>query len=130
MDLHSSIPNEHIGAIIGAIASHSSDSIMVTEPGPGTPIIYVNEAFTALTGYAAEDVVGKSPSLLQGPQTDKSVLERLGADKAAGRVFEGEAINYRSDCSTFLMHWRVVPVTDASGKPAYYVAFQREACTG
>ena len=126
MTLSSSVPSEHLAAIIDAAASHSFDSVMVTEGGPGTPILYVNEAFSALTGYAAEEVLGKSPGLLQGPETDKAVLARLRDDMAAGRVFEGETVNYRGNGSAFVMRWRVIPVTGASGKPAYYVAIQRE----
>jgi PAS domain-containing protein len=54
------------------------------------------------------------------------VLERLKQDLATGRVFEGQAINYRKDGSSFVMHWRVMPVCAADGTPVYYVAVQQE----
>jgi hypothetical protein len=46
---------------------------------------------------------------------------------ASGRVFEGKAVKYRKDGSSFTMWWRVIPVTGNSAQPMYFVAFQREA---
>jgi PAS domain S-box-containing protein len=112
--------------ILDGIVSNSLCSVMVTEAAPDTPIVYVNEAFSALTGYAAADVIGKSPRLLQGPKTDQGVLDRLRDDLAAGRVFEGKAVNYKSDCSDFVMFWRVFPVLDQDEKPVFFVALQEE----
>jgi len=43
-------------------------------------IIYVNQAFTDLTGYSADEVLGKTPGLLQGPETEKTVIDRLSDD--------------------------------------------------
>jgi DNA-binding NarL/FixJ family response regulator len=60
---------------------------------PGPQIIYVNPAFTKMTGYAPEEVIGKTPHILQGPKTGPSLLSRLCKDCAAGKVFHGETIN-------------------------------------
>lgn len=126
MSLSNLLGTTHPGAALDAIADNSLTSVMVTEAAPDTPIVYVNEAFTALTGYTPGDVIGKSPRLLQGPETDASVLTRLREDLEAGRVFEGEAVNYRKDCSQFVMHWRVFPVNGTEGAHAYFVALQEE----
>ncbi|TVR83915.1 MAG: PAS domain-containing protein [Rhodospirillales bacterium] len=126
MSLSSILSTTHPGAVLDAIADNSLTSVMVTQAAPDTPIVYVNKAFTALTGYTPDDVMGKSPRMLQGPKTDEAVLARLREDLEAGRVFEGEAINYRKDCSEFLMHWRVFPVSDPEGTPIYFVALQHE----
>ncbi len=126
MQAHSAVSSEHHAAVLDALVEISFDSMMITEATSGN-IVYVNDAFTDLTGYSAEDVLGKSPSLLQGSETDESVLQRLHADMAAGHAFEGKAVNYRKDDSTFTMWWRVMPVTGSSGQPAYFVAAQRQA---
>ena len=128
MQLSQSLPAHALSAVADALITSSFDSIMVTEAGDAsshTPIIFVNEAFTVLTGYTAEEVLGKSPAFLQGPGTDRAVLDRLRDDLIAGRVFEGEATNYRKDGTAFTMHWRVVPVKEGSAKPQYYIAVQR-----
>lgn len=126
MNPSSVVSGDQIAAILDTLATCSFDSVMITEAAPHTPIVYVNEAFSRLTGYSSEEVLGQSPSLLQGPQTDETVLHRLHEDLQAGRVFEGQAINYRKDGSTFTMWWRVAPVLGTDGKPEQYLAVQRE----
>ena len=89
-------------------------------------IAYSNKAFTKLTGYDQADVIGKSPSLLQGEGTDKKVLARLKESMRKGLGdYEGSAINYRKNGTPFIMHWRVVPVK-VGGKIKAWVAIQRE----
>jgi PAS domain S-box-containing protein len=105
---------------------HSFTAVMITEAGAGYPIIYVNPAFRDLTGYEPQEVIGRSPSLLQGPGTDRSVLERLGRDIRAGRLFHGQALNYRKDGSEFMMEWKIAPVTDEDGRITHYMALQRD----
>jgi PAS domain S-box-containing protein len=63
---------------------------------PGPRIIFVNPAFTQMTGYAPEEAIGKTPRILQGPRTDKAVLRRLRQNLARGESFAGETINYAS----------------------------------
>ncbi len=127
MSVSSMLSGYHVDDVLDAIVDHSLTSVMITEAAPDTPIVYVNTAFTELTGYQPDDVIGKSPKILQGPDTDPKVLDRLREDLAAGRAFQGEAVNYRSDCSTFNMFWRVFPVSDNDGKPVYFVALQEQA---
>jgi len=127
MKAHSKVSSEHQSAVFDALVENCFDSVMIAEATPKSPIVYVNKAFTDLTGYSREEVLGKSPGFLQGAGTDASVLQQLHADMEAGRVFEGKAINYRKDGSPFVMWWRVIPVTSNAAQPSYFVAFQREA---
>ena len=64
MPLSKSVPSSDLGPIADLIISTCFDSVMVTGTTAKTPILYVNEAFTQLTGYISEEVLGKSPSLL------------------------------------------------------------------
>jgi PAS domain S-box-containing protein len=72
-------------------------------------------------------VIGKSPSILQGPDTDSEVINRLGDDLEAGRLFFGKAINYRKDGSTFMMEWKIAPIRDEKEEVTHFLAIQREA---
>jgi PAS domain S-box-containing protein len=111
--------------LLKASIEESYSSIMISEAGPGYPIIYVNPAFCELTGYDAQEVMGKSPSLLQGPKTDKAVIDRLNSDISQGRVFHGRAINYRKDGSEFMMQWKIAPIRNENDEITHYLAIQK-----
>jgi len=113
--------------LLEASMEESFNSIIITEAGPGYPIIYVNPAFCNLTGYGPHEVIGKSPSLLQGPNTDPEVVSRLSRDLNEGRLFYGKAINYRKDGSQFMMEWKIAPITNEKDEITHYLAIQREA---
>jgi len=108
---------------------HDNESviIMTSQPDPpGPEIVYVSPAFTRLTGYAPEDVIGKTPHILQGPDTDSSLLHRLCKDCATGEVFHGETINYRKDRSEIHLEWTVRPVRNENGEVTHFAAAHRD----
>jgi PAS domain S-box-containing protein len=93
---------------------------------PGPQIVYANPAFTKMTGYSIEEVIGKTPHILQGPKTDRSILSQLCEDCARGKVFHGETINYRKDRSEFHLEWTAGPVRDERGEVTHFAASQRD----
>jgi len=106
--------------------SCSFDAFMITTAEKGFPIVFINQAFTRITGYAQHECVGRSPSFLQGPKTDQVVLKRLSENIRSGTPFHGEAINYRKDGSEFIMEWKVIGFTNAHGRISHYIAIQRD----
>lgn len=115
--------------LFAALADISFDSVMVTrttDEHGASEIVYVNDRFSQLTGYTADDVLGETPGMMQGPKTDRDVLDRLEDDLANDRVFHGKTVNYRKDGSEFDIEWTVKRVMDVDGI-TYYVAVQRDA---
>ena len=113
------------GKVLQLLMEASYDSILITDTTAAAKIIYANNAFKALTGYAPSEVIGKTPRILQGPGTDRKVIARLGKALKKGGKFEGRAINYRKDGTPFIMYWRVLPVKVAT-QTKLWVAIQRE----
>jgi len=111
--------------VLQELMEASYDSILITDATQAAKIIYANNAFRTLTGYASSEVIGKTPRILQGPGTDKKVIARLGKALKKGGKFEGRAINYRKDGTPFIIYWRVMPVRIA-GKTKLWIAIQRE----
>ena len=113
--------------LLAAALASAAEAVTITVADLDEPrIVFVNAAFTELTGYAAEEVIGRTPRLLQGPRTDRRVLDEVRAGLAAGRCWSGEAINYRKDGSELWLEWRIAPVRDAAGRTAWFVATQRD----
>lgn len=105
---------------------NSFDGVMITEAGPGFPIIYVNPAFCELSGYTVAELLGKSPALLQGEKSDQNVLDELEEKIKKGDVFHGRTVNYRKGGDEFLMEWKIVPIRNDDGEIFHYLAIQRE----
>lgn len=115
-------------ALFKEAADQSFQAITVTRAvGEEAPseIVYVNETFTEMTGYEAEEVIGETPGMLQGPKTEQEVLDRLDRKIQRGQTFHGETVNYRKDGSEFIIEWKVVPVKQ-DGDETYHVAVQRD----
>ena len=114
--------------VLTAALDGSSQSIAITDAEidlPGPRVVYVNSAFEKLTGYAARDILGGTPRRLQGPLTDRTVLDRLRMSLVRGEPFEGETVNYRNDGTAFVMHWTVAPVSEG-GEIRYWIAHQND----
>ena len=115
--------------LLDSVVTQSGDAVLITDAqlqAPGPYIVFVNDAFLAMTGYTAEEVIGKSPRILQGPKTDRKVLDRLRDDLMQGKMFQGETINYRKDRSEYLQKWRAAPIFDTNGRIGHYVATLRD----
>ncbi len=97
----------------------------VSDPAlPDNPVVFVNDAFCRLTGYAREEIIGRNCRFLQGPDTDPQAVARIRAAVAAGQALEIELRNYRKSGEPFWNRLMMAPVRDAQGRIAYFVASQ------
>ncbi|MEB3308994.1 MAG: PAS domain S-box protein [Snowella sp.] len=116
--------------LLQSVVIHTNDAIVITEAGvideTGPKILYVNEAFTKITGYASEEVLGKTPRLLQGPKTSRAELDRVRQSLQTWQAITVEIINYRKDKSEFWVEFSLVPVADKTGFYTHWIAVQRD----
>jgi|GEM_PF-251021 len=121
--------NEESLRFLGSAVEQARESIIITDAEldlPGPRIIFVNPAFTQMTGYTAAEVIGKTPRILQGPRTDRTVLARLRQNLESGEAFEGQTFNYRKDGREYFSESQIAPLRNAAGKTTHYVAIQRD----
>lgn len=117
----------NIRSLAEAALEASYDSIVITNSNLDDPeIVYVNPAFCEMTGWSREEVIGRTPAILQGEETDRKVIDRLRRALEAGRDFEGRTINYRKDGRPFHIEWRTSPVKNEQGEVTHYLAIQRD----
>ena len=87
---------------------------------PSNPIVLANRALLELTGYGAEEIVGRNCRFLQGPKTDPAALQQVRDAVAEGRELTVELLNYRRDGSTFWNQLFISPVHDEDGHLLYF----------
>ncbi len=102
--------------------------MLITNPLlPDNPIIDVNPAFTRLTGYARDEVLGRNSRFLQGPDTDAATVRRLHAAIAAGSDTSETLLNYRKDGTPFWNDLSIAAVRDAAGQLTHFIGVQTDA---
>jgi PAS domain S-box-containing protein len=85
-----------------------------------------HQAFLDLTGYTAEEVIGRNCRFLQGPDTCAAGVERIRQGLAEGRDVDVELLNYRKDGATFINQLAISPVIDKDGTLLYYFGSQKD----
>ena len=105
---------------IAAIAFESQEGIMVCDT-KGT-ILRVNHALTQITGYPAEDVIGKNPRLLKSGLHDATFYAAMWKSAKNTGAWHGEIWNRRKDGELYPEWLSISAVTDASGQVSNYVA--------
>jgi PAS domain S-box-containing protein len=123
-------PIDEVRRLAGPMLAHverSGMSLVRTDARrPDNPIVYVNEAFTTLTGYQPGEVLGRNCRFLQGPRTDPATTHRVAAAVETGTQVEAEILNYRRDGTAFWNALFIAPVRDQNGRLAYFLSTQMD----
>lgn len=112
------------------IVELAQDVIIVTraEPldPPGPVIVYVNPAFTRLTGYTREEAIGQNPRMLQGLDTDRNTIHEIRARLDHDEPLHVAIENYAKDGRSYWLDLSIMPLRNASGKTTHFVAIERD----
>jgi diguanylate cyclase (GGDEF)-like protein/PAS domain S-box-containing protein len=114
------------GLFIQAMAATSEISLITDA---AEQILHVSDSFTAITGYSADEALGRTCRMLQGPGTDADTKAAIRLALDAGEVFRGEILNYRKDGSAFWNMLSITPLSSADGEVTHYVSVQRDINT-
>ncbi|MCY7293141.1 MAG: PAS domain S-box protein, partial [Ferruginibacter sp.] len=116
--------------LLESVIINTKDAVLITEAEPfdqpGPRILYVNEAFSKMTGYSADEVIGKTPRILQGPNTDKEELSRLGRAIRNWESCEITTINYKKNGEEFWINFTLTPVADEKGWYTHWISIDRD----
>lgn len=123
-------PNPITTALLAAIM-HSTEPMVLTDPNADDhPMIAVNPAFEALTGYTAAETVGRNCRFLQGQATDPKTPARIRQCLSEARGCIEWVVNYRSDGSRFWNLLFISPVFDHDGTLLHFLGNQRDITDG
>ncbi|MDX2281669.1 MAG: PAS domain S-box protein [Saprospiraceae bacterium] len=116
--------------LLESVITNAKDAIMIMEISDETPqsavIIYVNEAFTSLTGYTSDEIKFKKPRILLGPLTDEAEIQRVNNALKSGQPIEVELINYRKNGETFWNNCSIVPNFNPKGQFTHVISIQKD----
>lgn len=114
-----------------SVLDQTDDIVIITEVEPldepfGPKIIYVNQAFTTLTGYTEEEALGKTPRILQGDKTDKNTLKLIRGALERKEAIHVELLNYAKDKSEYWLDFTIIPIKDSKGDIKYFAAIEHD----
>ena len=94
------------------------------EPGPR--ITYINDAFTRITGYSRDEVLGKTPRILQGTKTDRLELDKIRSALTRQEPVTAQLLNYRKDGSQLWVETSIFPIFDDRGTCSHFMSIHRD----
>ena len=116
--------------LLETVILQTKESIVITEANFNKnllpKVIYVNPAFTQMTGYKSEEIINNSLSILRGPNTDITVLKRILEtikNKEEGLL---EIKSYRKDKTEFWLRFTMIPIYNAEQELSHWVSIQRD----
>jgi PAS domain S-box-containing protein len=116
--------------LLETVITQSRDSILITEAdshdGKIPRIVYVNPSFSRMSGYQSEEVVGKSPNIFKGPNSDSSELQKL--IKAIKNKEECliETISYTKSKEEYWVRHSMIPIFNAENVVSHWISIQRD----
>ncbi len=116
--------------MLESVITNSNESVIITEAEPfeepGPRIVYVNQAFTKMTGYSASEVLGKSPRLLQGPNSSELAKQKMKQSFLRWEPVQVEMINYKKDGTEFWNEFSIFPLANDKGWYTHWIAIERD----
>jgi len=116
--------------LLETVITQTKDAVVITDinilENDIPNIIFVNSAFSEMTGYESEEVMGKSPTMFMGPKSDIYEFDKL---KTAIREYKEciiETISYKKDGEEYWVNFSMVPVTDKDGEHSHWISIQRD----
>ncbi len=109
---------------------HLNDAIVITEAepinNPGPRIVWANRVFYERNGYSPNEIIGQTPRILQGPESDRAAIKRIRVALEKWQSIRVEVLNYRKDRSTYWNELEIVPVANEKGWYTHWVSVQRD----
>ncbi|MGZ4642290.1 MAG: SpoIIE family protein phosphatase [Blastococcus sp.] len=120
-------PDAYLQALRERAVIATDITFTITDPRePDNPLIWVNPSFTRVTGYEAQEVVGRNCRFLQGPATDPAAVDTIRAAIADRRTVTTTLLNYRKDGTAFWNQLSISPVFDGEGALVSFVGVQTD----
>ena len=116
--------------LMASAVTNTSEAVIIAEAEPydmsGPKVIFVNDAFCNMTGYSREEIIGKSPKMLQGPNSDKAAIENLSKAIKSWKKHETTLLNYKKNGEEYWINFNVSPIKNDKGVYTHWVAIEKD----
>jgi PAS domain S-box-containing protein len=116
--------------LLETVITHTKDSVIITEAdlneGKIPNIVYVNPAFSSISGYNSEEIIGKSPEVFIGPNSNMEEREKLVNAIKNKEECQVETLSYKKNKDTYWVNYNMLPVYDSEGELSHWVSIQRD----
>jgi PAS domain S-box-containing protein len=116
--------------LLETVITQTKEAVMITDIDTSKNvipnIIFVNAAFTDMTGYTSKEVIGKSPTMFIGPKSDILEFDKLKTAIQRYRECFVETISYKKNGEEFWNNFSMIPVTNKDGEHSHWISIQRD----
>jgi len=116
--------------LLETVITQTKDSVIITEAERSNraipKIVFVNPAFTEMTGFEASEVIGKSPTIFMGRQSVKNDISKLSKALRKKEEFKFETLNHRKDGEEYWVNFSMIPITNKEGEHSHWISIQRD----
>lgn len=116
--------------LLESVVTNTNDSVIITEAKPSKSgkrkILFVNPAFTQLTGYTEEEVIGNSMDILNGPKSRTEIIEKINVSLKNFAPVNEEVIRYKKDGTPFWLNVSYLPVFDKNETCSHWVSIAHD----
>ncbi|SDJ67816.1 PAS domain S-box-containing protein [Flavobacterium noncentrifugens] len=116
--------------LLETVITQTKDSVIITEAERSNraipKIVFVNPAFSEMTGFEASEVIGKSPTIFMGRRSVKNEISKLSKALRRKEEFKFETLNHRKDGGEYWVNFSMIPITNKEGEHSHWISIQRD----
>lgn len=116
--------------LLETVITQSKDSIIITEANSNNnalpKIIYVNPAFSIMSGYKPDEIIGKTPNLFKGPNSDKQEYKKLITALKNKEECLIETISYKKNKEEYWVRFSMIPIYNSENELSHWISIQRD----
>lgn len=116
--------------LLETVITQTKDAVIITESEKQNKtipkIVFVNPAFTEMTGYKPSEVIGKTPTVFMGRKSIKNDIAKLSKALKGREEFKFETLNHTKDGEEYWVNFSMIPITNQEGEHSHWISIQRD----
>jgi len=116
--------------LLETVITQTKDAVIITESEKANraipKIVFVNPAFTEMTGYKPGEVIGKTPTVFMGKKSVKNDIENLSKALRGKEEFQFETLNHKKTGEEYWVNFSMIPITNKEGEHSHWISIQRD----